>query len=211
MSLLNLLWGLGRFPLNISSELAKRTPDRCQADVSMASLLADSAIDFEGISYEDADFRNENTDPDSLSGGRSHRGGGSGKSGKELQGHPQEKQEEERSATGKKDLRPGGLSSGALFLRLAMFPDIELGWWGRGHCTFNRNEPLHKLWEIMRKLCRNQSTFATARFRRFTLRRFPRSTRGSSSEPSKSMKMKGCRRLARRLTELRPSVHSSMT
>ena len=141
-----------------------------------------------------------------MSGGRSHRGGGGGESGKERQGHPQEIQEEERSATGK-DIRPGDLSSGALFLRLAIFPDTELRWWGRGHCTFHLKEPLHKLWERLRKFCRNQSTFATAGFRKFTIRQFPRSTRGSSSEPSNSIKMKGCRRLARQLTELRPSVH----
>ena len=98
----------------------------------MASLLAEFAIDFGGISY-DADYRNDDIDPDSLSGGRSYRGGGGGESGKELQGHPQEKQEEERSATGK-DLRHGDASAGALVLRLAIFSNIELSWWGTGHC-----------------------------------------------------------------------------
>ena len=98
----------------------------------MTSLLAEFAIDFGGISH-DAESIHENIIPGRLSGGCSYRGRGGGESGKELQGHPQENQEEERSATGK-DLRHGGISAGALFLRLAFFPYVELSWWGRGHC-----------------------------------------------------------------------------
>ena len=87
----------------------------------MASLLAEFAIDLGEISH-DADFRNENINRGSFLGGRSDRGGGGGESGKELQGHPQEV-EEERSATGK-DLRPGDKSPWALFLRLAIFLNV---------------------------------------------------------------------------------------
>ena len=88
----------------------------------MASLLAELATDFGGSSY-DADFRNEKINHGSFSGGRSHRGGGGGESGKELQGHPQEIQEEERSATGK-DLRPGDKGPWAIFLRMAFFLNV---------------------------------------------------------------------------------------
>ena len=116
----------------------------------MASLLAEFIVDPGGTSY-DADFRNAKINPSSLSGGRSYRRGGGGESGKELQGRPQEKQEEERSAAGK-DLRPGDISSVPLFLRLAFYPDIELNLCGKGQSQITTAEVVGKIEETLPKL-----------------------------------------------------------